>query len=93
MDADAGTRRAAAVETRNKAQEQRGALWEKYGEKIPEIQNKRDDIDACLHDGYDDGGDREDGRGGRQLAGQDGADESGAVRHGDRRGAPEATPT
>lgn len=48
----AGTGRPAAVEKLNKATEERGKLWEKNSAAIMELQRKRDDLETCYHDGY-----------------------------------------
>jgi hypothetical protein len=43
--------RPALVEKLNKAQDERNKLMEKQGEAIQEIRRKRDDVEACRHDG------------------------------------------
>lgn len=40
------------VEKLNKVQDERGALWEKHGESIMEMERKRGDVETCYHDGY-----------------------------------------
>jgi hypothetical protein len=40
------------VEKRNKLMDERGDLWDKYGEKIQNLEQKRDDVKGCYHNGY-----------------------------------------
>jgi hypothetical protein len=40
------------VEKRNKASDERGAIYDKHGDKIRDLQQKRDDVQGCYHDGY-----------------------------------------
>lgn len=40
------------VEQRNKANDERGAIWDKHGDKIMALEQKRDDIKGCYHNGY-----------------------------------------
>ena len=40
------------VEQRNKANDERGAIWDKHGDKIMELQNKRDEVQGCYQSGY-----------------------------------------
>jgi hypothetical protein len=40
------------VEKRNKLMEDRGAIWDKNGEKIQNLEQKRDDVKGCYHEGY-----------------------------------------
>jgi hypothetical protein len=54
----AGAGRPAAVEKLNKANADRGKLWDKHGETIVELQRKRDEIETCRHDGYREAQDR-----------------------------------
>ena len=49
---EAGAGRPALVEKLNKANEERGAIWDKNFEAIQKAQSKRDDIKTCYHDGY-----------------------------------------
>jgi chaperonin cofactor prefoldin len=49
---EAGAGRPALVEKLNKANEERGAIWDKNYEAIQATRSKRDDIKTCYHDGY-----------------------------------------
>jgi hypothetical protein len=49
---EAGAGRPALVEKRNKLADERDRLDEKEGEKVRELQRKRDDVETCYHDGY-----------------------------------------
>src|SRR4030095_13956472 len=40
------------VEKRNKLMDERGDLWGKYSEKIQNLEQKRDDVKGCYHNGY-----------------------------------------
>ena len=40
------------VEKRNKLMDERGAIWDKNGERIQNLEQKRDDIKGCYHEGY-----------------------------------------
>ncbi|HEY6572526.1 MAG TPA: hypothetical protein VI198_04335 [Candidatus Eisenbacteria bacterium] len=54
----AGTGRPAAVEKLNKAMEERNNLWDKHGDAIRELDQKRGEIETCYHDGYNEIRDR-----------------------------------
>lgn len=54
----AGAGRPALVEKLNKANEDRGALMDKEGEKIQATRNKRSDVEACRYEGYQEAQDR-----------------------------------
>lgn len=54
----AGAGRPALVEKLNKANDDRGALEEKEGEKIRATRNKRSDVEACRYEGYQEAQDR-----------------------------------
>jgi uncharacterized coiled-coil protein SlyX len=49
---DAGAGRPALVEKLNKVLEEKNAIWEKQGEQIRDLRNKRSDVESCYHDGY-----------------------------------------
>ena len=38
---------------RNKLMEERNALWDKHGDKIQELQGKRQDVEGCIQHGYE----------------------------------------
>ncbi|HKO22034.1 MAG TPA: hypothetical protein VJX91_05215 [Candidatus Eisenbacteria bacterium] len=38
---------------RNKLMEERSALWDKHGDKIQDLQGKRQDVDGCIQHGYE----------------------------------------
>jgi len=40
------------VEKRNKLMDERGAIWDKYSEKIQALEQKRNDVNGCYHNGY-----------------------------------------
>jgi hypothetical protein len=40
------------VEKRNKLMDERGAIWDKNGEKIQALEQKRNDVNGCYHNGY-----------------------------------------
>jgi hypothetical protein len=40
------------VEKRNKLMDERGAIWDKNGERIQNLEQKRDDVNGCYHEGY-----------------------------------------
>ncbi len=50
--------REAIVARLNKLNDERSKLWDKNYEAIQKLQQKRDDIDLCLHDGYNEARDR-----------------------------------
>ncbi|HEU4724948.1 MAG TPA: hypothetical protein VFU59_06565 [Candidatus Eisenbacteria bacterium] len=50
VDASAG--RSELVDKLNKTSEERSSLWEKDGEKVMEIRQKRDEVEGCYHEGY-----------------------------------------
>ena len=50
--ADIAAPRAGLVEKRNKVMEERGKIWDKNGDKIMELQSKREDVKGCYHHGY-----------------------------------------
>jgi hypothetical protein len=54
----AGAGRPALVEKLYKANEDRGALMDKEGDKIQATRNKRSDVEACRHEGYQEAQDR-----------------------------------
>jgi uncharacterized coiled-coil protein SlyX len=49
---DAGAGRPALVEKLNQELEEKSAIWEKQGEQIRDLRNKRSDVETCYHDGY-----------------------------------------
>lgn len=40
------------VEKRNKLMDERGAIWDKNSERIQNLEQKRDDVNGCYHEGY-----------------------------------------
>src|SRR5262245_26820555 len=47
-----GTARPAMVDTLNKLQAERSEIYDKSGEAIQKLQQKRVDVEGCYHDGY-----------------------------------------
>jgi hypothetical protein len=56
--AAAGAGRPALVEKRGKLLEEREQIWEKYDDKIMDLQRKRGDIETCQHDGFNEAQER-----------------------------------
>lgn len=44
--------RPALADKMDKASMERGSVWDKEGEAVRELQQKRDDVEGCYHDGY-----------------------------------------
>jgi hypothetical protein len=40
------------VEKRNKLMDERGAIWDKHSERIQALEQKRNDVNGCYHNGY-----------------------------------------